>query len=178
MAYHQTALVKSIKCNKQYCRIEIKKDEIIPPRYLICIILYTDFTELFADFSSTFRSKHKYEAFTSIKKRNEKYFWLSKGLKEMIEHYGQSQYEGIGLLPKLRGPFYTGMSIVLKIDQFVMTLIDPTSTTIHKEVATRFGGEDGMLIQFDNSTGDGRFVNGFDVSWISRYGLQEDERYR
>ena len=59
-----------------------------------------------------------------------------------------------------------------------MTLFGPTSTTIHKEVATRFGGEDGMLIQFDNSTGRGIFVNGFDVSWISRYGLQEDERYR
>ena len=92
--------------------MKIEKDETIPSPYLICIILYTDFTELSTDFSSSFRSKHKYEALTSIRKRNEKYFWLSKGLEEMIENYGQNYYDGIGILSELRGPFYTGMSTV------------------------------------------------------------------
>ena len=85
---------------------------------------------------------------------------------------------GIGLLPTLCGPLYTGMSMIIKINQFQMTILGPTSTTIHKEVAIRFGGEDGMLIEFDNSKSGGQGVKGFDVSWISRYGLQEDERYR
>ena len=185
MANHATHLVKSIKYDSDRKLIHsiwnnklgIKNGDIIPPAYLICIILYTDYTDLSSDFSSTFRAKHKYEPFNSIKRRNERYYWLSKGLKELISLYGQNYYEDVGLLSKLSGPFYTGMSIVMTINQFQMTLYGPTSTTVHKEVATRFGGGDGMLLQFDNSKGAGQFVKGFDVSWISRYGLQEDERY-
>ena len=40
-----------------------------------------------------------------------------------------------------------------------------------------FGGQDGFLIKFDNYLGFGKGAKGFDVSWISRYGSQEAERY-
>ena len=184
MAYHATQLVKSIKYERHVItitnpsKLAIGYGDIIPLAYLICIILYTDYTDFSTDFSSTFRPMHKYESFNPIKRRNEKYYWLSKGLKEMVTVFGQSYNIDIGLLSELRGPFYAGMSMVMKINQFQMTLCGPTSTTIHTEVAIRFGGEDGMLLQFDNSKSHGRVVNGFDVSWISGYGIQEDERYR
>ena len=166
--YHATNLVKSIKDEIGY---------IIPFSYLICIILYTDYSELSTDFSSTFRAKHKYEPLGSIRKRNERYYWLSKGLTEMISDYGQSYDREVGLLSKLCGPFYTGMSFVMNVNDFKMKLAGPTSSSVHKEVAIRFGGQNGMLLEFDNSYGSGRKVHGFDFSWISRYGLQEDERY-
>ena len=60
---------------------------------------------------------------------------------------------------------------------FQLKLSGPTSTSIHKEVAIRFGGSDGMLIEFHNDKGQAREVMGFDGSWISRYGLAEDERF-
>ena len=96
----------------------------------------------------------------------------------MITIFGQTYRRGIGLLDGLRGPFYTGMSYVMTLTQFEIRLYGPTSTSLHKEVATRFGGERGMLTTFDNSKGYGQNVSGFDVSWISRYGAQEDELYK
>ena len=61
---------------------------------------------------------------------------------------------------------------------FAIKLFGPTSTTKQLAVATRFGGEDGIIIQFDNTKGSGQLVRGMDVSFISRYGGQEDERYK
>ena len=95
----------------------------------------------------------------------------------MISDFGQECHNEKGLLPKLHGPFYCRMSQVMNMPQFDIILFSPTSSSIHKEVATRFGGESGMLIEFDNSKGNGTYVSGFDGSWVSRYGAQEDERY-
>ena len=177
VAFHATILVKSIKSRDDYDdKHGIGVGDVIPLDYLICVILYTDYTQLSTDFSSTFRAKHKYEPLDSIRKRHEKYYWLSKGLRKMMEIYGQDYNHGIGLLSPLRGPFHTGMNFLMNINQFKIKLFSPTSTTLHKEVAIRFGGQSGMLLEFDNSKGDGKKVKGFDFSWISRYGLQEDER--
>ena len=59
---------------------------------------------------------------------------------------------------------------------FNICLYGPTSTTCHLEVATLFSGEEGIILQFDNTKGTARFAKGMDVSFISRYGVQEDER--
>ena len=83
---------------------------------------------------------------------------------------------GPGLSHPLRGPFYCGMSFVMNMSQFSIKINGPTSTSVQRSVATRFSGNKGFLIKFDNSQGHGRYVKGFDVSWISRYGAQEDER--
>ena len=82
-----------------------------------------------------------------------------------------------GLLHQLRGPFYCGMNFVMNMSQFNIKINGPTSTSLQLAVAIRFGGDKGFLIEFDNSQGQGRYVKGFDVSWISRFGSQEDERY-
>ena len=77
---------------------------------------------------------------------------------------------------KLLGPFYCGMSSMMNMPQFAMLLLSPTSTTLHVEVALKFSGEDGIVIEFRNDTGITMLTNGFDVSFISRY-KEEDERY-
>lgn len=66
------------------------------------------------------------------------------------------------------------MNVVLNVPQFNIYLISPTSTTVHLEVATRFSGEHGMILEFDNSKGNAQLLKGMDCSWISRY--KEDER--
>ena len=72
----------------------------------------------------------------------------------------------------LKGPFFTGLSFVMNIPQFGINLNSPTSTSVHIEVATKFGGDDGMIIQLD--IGD-MWLRGFDCSWLSQY-KEEDER--
>ena len=178
-AYHQTKLVKSIRKTK-YDRekMELVPTDMISIAHLICIILYTDYTALSASFSSTFRAINKYEPHQSIKKRHEKYYWMSKGLKEVMCHFYQDHDVDRGLLDPLRGPFFCGMNWVMNVNQFNITLYGPTSTSIERSVAARFGGQRGFLIQFDNTNGDGKYVRGFDVSWLSRFGSQEEERYK
>ena len=173
-AYHQTELSKSL-CS--WSKDSYKFDINISINGLLCIILYTDYTNLSANFSSTYRAMNKYEPLQSIKQRHQKYYWLGKGLRKVIWKYKQDYHHGCGLLGPLQGPFYCGMSFVMNMSQFNIILNGPTSTSVQISVATRFGGDKGFLIKFDNTKGSAQYVNGFDVSWISRYGSQEDERY-
>ena len=185
--YHQTDIVKStiFETWRDKGPFEwIKKGEPISVNYLQCIILYTDYTQLSAKFSATFRPQHKYEPLSVTKKRNSAYYWLSRGLKELIAVFGQmsprrgggdgSKILGnCGLLEVLKNPFYTGMSIPMTMTEFQMRLYGPTSTSKQIAVAARFGGDKGILMEFEV----GQHIRAFDVSWISRFGAQEDERY-
>eukprot|EP01084_Bolivina_argentea_P297768 513047_1 len=55
---------------------------------------------------------------------------------------------------------------------FNIRLCAPTSTSMQITVAIKFSTERGIVLQFNNGGSD---LRGFDVSWISRYGY-EDER--
>ena len=57
-----------------------------------------------------------------------------------------------------------------------MFIYCPLSTSVHIEVAMKFCGEEGMILEMDNSKGRKRSFRGIDCSWISRY-VEEDERY-
>ena len=84
------------------------------------------------------------------------------------------------LLEPVIGPFYAGMSFVITLPELRMTLHCPISTTIHKEVATLFAGDNGMLIEFEPFTGEASpmATKGIDFSWISRYGSAEAELFQ
>ena len=149
---------------------------------LISLILYCDYTELSGNFTATFRKKGPFEPLNQTKHRNSKYWHWSKILKETVDAFGADgaggrwnsmtgQHQG-----KLKGPFYTGMSVVMNLPQFNIQLLSPTSTSVHLEVAMKFSGDSGMIIEFENKSGDGRYIKGFDCSWISRF-KEEDERY-
>ena len=56
--------------------------------HLIAVILYTDFTELSADFSGSFRRKGPFEQEQQVRNRNDKYWWWSKKLQEVLWAYG------------------------------------------------------------------------------------------
>lgn len=182
-AFHQSKLVQSLKCNDKWGdehyedKYGISSGDVISQEMLICIILYTDYTDLSTDFSSTFRKNNPFQPLQAVKRRNRCYYWMAKGLKETIHIYGQDWYDGKGLLSKLTGPFFCGISFVMNMPAFNIRLNGPTSTSIEKEVATNFCGEEGIIIQFDNTNFICRITPAFDVSFISRYGGQENERY-
>ena len=139
---------------------------------LLCVFMYTDLTELSCEFTSTFRKRDPFESLTSIKTRNSKYWHWSKTLRETVECYGIQRYTK----EQLKGPFYTGLSSIITMPQFQLRLFSPTSTSVHLEVAVKFGGDHGIIMEMKNNTGEPRYLSGFDCSVYSQYG-EEDERY-
>eukprot|EP01084_Bolivina_argentea_P267633 454380_1 len=65
----------------------------------------------------------------------------------------------------------------MNITQFSIRLSSPTSTSIHIDLAIKFSGPDGIILQFNNPQKQVQcyYLRGFNVSWISRY-AEEDER--
>ena len=97
---------------------------------------------------------------------------MSKTLRETVEIFGQCSDDG-----GLKGSYYCGMSVVMNIPEFNIFLCSPTSTSMQIEVAIKFSGDHGIIIQLDNPrTEQYFFLRGFNCSWISRY-KEEDERY-
>eukprot|EP01084_Bolivina_argentea_P091116 164061_1 len=75
------------------------------------------------------------------------------------------------------GPFYTGMSFIMVVPEFNIRLCSPTSTSKHIEVTTRFSGEKGIIITFNNNGANypARYLRFLDCSWVSKF-KEEDER--
>ena len=147
--------------------------------HLHALFLYTDFSALSTDFSSSFRAVYRGESLKSIKARNSSYHHLAKHLKELIMYFG---VDGAGektpwdkYVNRSRGPFYCGMSVVLCIPQFAIRLNGPTSTSLHIEVAMRFGGNEGMIIQLNNEGLPAEKERHFDCEWLSAF-PEESER--
>ncbi len=125
------------------------------------------------------RKCKKYENIENIKKRNSKYYYFSKLLREVVECYGQCSmgdhdYFTDEPINTLVGPYYCGMNCILNMGSFSIRLYSPVSTSMQIEVAMKFGGPNGIILQFNNTRS--RNLRGFDMSWISQYKL-EDERF-
>ena len=177
--YCKTNYTKSIKAkgDKSLHRIPphygIVAGSCISLQHVISVILYTDYTDLSKDFSTTFRKIQQYEIFESVKQRNQKYWWMSKLLRETVEIFGDNSYE-----ETLTGPFYSGLSVVINVSNFFPRLSGPTSTSTHLEVAIKFGGDAGLVLQLNNpvTNVNCQKLRGFDCSIFSRY-KDEEERY-
>eukprot|EP01084_Bolivina_argentea_P251301 421432_1 len=120
--------------------------------HLFALLLYCNESILSCKFSETFRKMFRFESIISIKKRNIEYAQWSRLLREVVQYYGQLGWvEGLGNKwndenKRIKGPFYTGMSKIMVMPEFNIRLCSPTSTSIFKEVGTRFAGEEGILI--------------------------------
>ena len=135
---------------------------------LMSLILYTDFTNLSSDFSASFRKKYSYETISGVKRRNRKYFWWSKTLRETVELFGPNA-------SSMEQPFYTGMSYIMNMPSFSIRLCSPTSTSVQLAVAVKFGGGKGLILQLKCRSMISTPVRAFDCSFISRF-KEEDER--
>ena len=168
--YMATKLIKSIPGAKKYNHYGLSEGNRISLEHVISIILYCDYSELSSDFSATFRKSSPFEPLSITKHRHRKYWWWSYLLLQTVQIYGSSRYSG------LTGPFFTGISFMMTLPQFNIHLISPTSTSVHVEVAMKFSGQQGIILEFHNHRGFSETVRAFDVSGISRY-PEEDERY-
>eukprot|EP01084_Bolivina_argentea_P182813 315544_1 len=180
--YEKSQIIKSIKAvyirylNKYY---EIPAGSTLLFDHLLAIILYTDYSELRDDFSSTFSKNTLTETIENITKRNSKYYWLSRRLRECVEIYGQCRvgdYKNNKNVNILSGPFYCSMNSTNTISSVHMKLCSPTSVSKHIEVSVKFIDKEATILQFNNPYSlQTKYLRCFDVSWISRY-KEEDER--
>eukprot|EP01084_Bolivina_argentea_P265262 449553_1 len=168
--YYQSQIVKTMKCNDPYYynKHEIYPQDTLSLFHLFCIILYCDMTDLCTDFSATFRKKDEFETLTVLKVRHSKYYHFAKGLVEAVIDFGISGY-------KENGPFYCGLSCMLKIPQFAIYLKCPCSTSKSIVTAMNFANRHGMILSLQNDNGHSRMQYFFDCSWISRFS-SENER--
>eukprot|EP01084_Bolivina_argentea_P102153 183054_1 len=144
-------------------------------RNLLSVIFYTDYSELSSAFSTTFRRLEAHEPLSSIKKRNKEYWWWSKTLRETVEYYGKDRWN-YGSNNGIQGPFYTGLSFECALSEFDIKLCCPSSTSMKKEVAWRFAGDAGLIIELNNDIEKwSKCLRCYDCSWISRF-KEEDER--
>ena len=172
--FYNTDIVKSIKAHKYIGHdfIGTPPGTALGRDNLLSIVLYTDYSQLSTNFTATFRRRGIYDTNQNCKIRNAKYYWWSKILWETVNLFGERGWDN-----ELVGPFYTGMSIVMTVPAFNINFYSPTSTSVHIEVALKFSGGQGMIIQTNNkSHASSYFLYGLDCSWISRF-RDEDERY-
>eukprot|EP01084_Bolivina_argentea_P279412 477680_1 len=170
--------VKEIRCDIHLpLYYDIEYEEPISIDHLMCIILYCDFSKFCSQFSSTFRQITTHEPLASMKKRNRQYWFMSKLLRESTEVFGHGYYEREDKEDYgEKGPFYSGVNIVMIIPSFRIRLCSPTSTSKQITVATNFCKSQGIVIQLNNTRlRYSLFLRMFDCSWLSNY-KEEDER--
>eukprot|EP01084_Bolivina_argentea_P313384 542704_1 len=177
--YIDTEKVKKMKCvfalgEKDPLHFNIQENEPLLVSHLHAVILYCDFSEFSTQFSKSFRAMKWNEPLESIKYRNSKFYHIAKHLRELVQYFGLKGYD-IRDGPTESGPFYTGMSVPMTIPAFAIRLNGPTSTSKQIEIAMRFCGGYGIIIQLNNQKGTSVAESFFDASWISNY-LEEDER--
>lgn len=116
----ETQISKSLESKMDFEPTNMKYGDPVVIENLISIILYCDYTALCTDFSKSFRKSHRFELQSHMKQRAAKYYHLGRSLMETITCYGKngSTERGNGALGQLKGPFYTGMSMVMKEPQF------------------------------------------------------------
>ena len=175
---YQTNMAKNIETNNDYFHQkwqDITNGSLISESHLISLILYCDCSDLCTNFSSTFRQKHVFESIESVIRRNSKYYHFSKLLIEAVTCFGinGSGFENCGFEYE-KGPFFCGISCVINIPSFAISLKGPCSTSKCIEVAINFAKRNGIILQLEND-GVGRNQSFFDVSWISTY-PEENER--
>eukprot|EP01084_Bolivina_argentea_P084136 152252_1 len=183
-SFMDTPTAKRMSCapapsERLYYGIQAKQT--VSSHHLLSALLYTDYSYVSTDFSASFRANDIFESISAIKERNSQFWWMSKNLREFVELFGDSSCglydtESNAFIRQMVGPFFCGLSGAFKLEQFTMRLCSPTSTSSVIEVALKFRGSDGIIIEFNNpKTTYHANLRGVDCSWFSTF-TGEDER--
>eukprot|EP01084_Bolivina_argentea_P276926 472624_1 len=147
---------------------DIKQGKRLRVSNLLSVILYTDWSKLCFEFSKTFRKLKMYETLSSVIKRNQEYANWSRLLRETVETFGD-------YVKQLKGQYFCGMSCVMIMPQLNIRLCGPVSTSKYVEVATRFGGDDGIIIQLEDHLNPAEdHLRAFPCAWLSNYNGEEE----
>eukprot|EP01084_Bolivina_argentea_P295273 508299_1 len=169
--------------NNEYIHISLEQ--------LLVIIIYCDWTDLCSKFGESFRKKSLCESMESVKNRNKEFAICSRLLRESVEYFGDRGFgelkyltdsiprpliqRRLNIYNEIRGPFFCGLSFLMVMPHINIELCGPTSTSLQIEVAARFAGAYGTLLQLNNNgTQYHGQLTGFPCSWVSQY-PQEDE---
>ena len=179
--YINTDKVKSITSSPDILHCKIPVYSPLTKEHLLSVILYCDWSDLCTAFSATFRRQRAYEPLKVIKSRNREFWWLSKLLRETVEIYGDHK----GYYDKqkkkwtgVQGPFFCGLSFCAVLPSFNIRLFGPTSTSPNIEVATRFGGDKGIIIELNNNGDvDGSYLRCFNCAWLSNFNGEEERLF-
>eukprot|EP01084_Bolivina_argentea_P266876 452831_1 len=177
-----TQKVKSMKANGSiYLHYGITNGTDISFSNLLSVILYCDWSELCTQFSATFRRNEPHEQLSSVKSRNREFAVWAKTLRETVQFFGQMGYdyqyaEHVNRFNnRFKGPFFCGLTSFMIIPEFQIRLCGPTSTSKQISVATRFGGEHGMIIQLNNNGHyQVKFLRSFCCCWLSNYNGEDE----
>eukprot|EP01084_Bolivina_argentea_P304203 525301_1 len=98
--YMQSNKVKKIKViqvtgQQDPLKYGIKNGSGITIQHIMCIILYTDWTDLSCQYSKTFRKTSANQSINYIKQRNSEYAIWSRLMRETIQYYGHKRYGDI-----------------------------------------------------------------------------------
>eukprot|EP01084_Bolivina_argentea_P141304 248324_1 len=138
--------------------------------HIFSVLVYTNHTELSAEFTKTFRKLSDTETDDSLKKRHAEYANWGRLLRETVECWGTSLQDASSMKY-----FYHGISCHMLFDGFNQKFCGPTSTTLQKTVAITFAsqGNDnkGIVITIRNDGMANWFWNC--VSWSDYPGEME-----
>ena len=153
--------------------------------HILSLVLYTDFTNLCSNFSATFRPLTSFELLSSIKRRNQKFWFMAKNLRELVQLWGDGgerpYYDDNGEYINhdngkkynkdvLSGSFFSGISFCAVFPCYQIRLCCPTSTTDQITVATKFAGPHGVIVKLQNNVHMHKdWIRGFQASFISNY---------
>eukprot|EP01084_Bolivina_argentea_P128192 226631_1 len=164
--YTQSEKSKNIKAVNQafppFLRYNIPENTPISQSHLLAVILYCDSNELCCAFSATFRIANPRQTLSYVHKQNQEFANWSRLLRETVEIFGCGSVK--------RNKFYCGMSVPMVLEEFNIRLCAPTSTSAVVEVANRFGGDSGVVIELSNNGYKyAHRLRMFDCSWISKH---------
>ena len=157
---------------------DIPKGAPLSPRHLQAMVLYCDFTKFCTLFSESQRKLEWDDTLEDVTARNGKFFHISKSLRELVTYFGSNGCEAddMGMNGQVKGPFFSGVSVVLNLSQFNIGFNAPTSTSKTAAIAWRFAGEEGMMLTVGNQDGVSAGQPVFDATWISCF-VEEDEYF-
>eukprot|EP01084_Bolivina_argentea_P306433 529518_1 len=165
--------MKAAKFSVNRLQYNIEEDEYISNEHILSVILRCDWSDLCSKFSATFRSSYPYEPLSPIKQRNSEYAIFSRLIRESVEIYGHravGDYDGDKWVNKTLGPFYCGMSYLMVFPEFNIRICAPTSTSAQVEVARRFAGREGVILQVNNNGhSNAGNLRVFGCAWLSNY---------
>ena len=158
---------------KQY---GIHEDAPIDADHLYAVIIFCDLKQICAMFAESFRRTDPTEDLDSIKKRNQAFWWMSKRLRELVEVFGEDNFNSNhSQRNNICGPFYCNVAFVATVPSFSVVFRGPTSTTKQLDVAMAFGDDGCMIVELANEHYPGEEQRFFNTSWISVW-KEEDER--
>jgi len=140
---------------------------------LLAIICYCDLTDFSKIWSATFRPNTFNQSLNEIKKRNQKFYFCSKHLIEIVNVFGISCYEN-NPNGKEKGPYFCGLNCSLTFPSYNLRLTAPCSTTKQLSVATKFSDQQGVIVKLSNYNSNLHFFN---CSWLSSFGEEEERLF-